>query len=258
MSVIAKNTTGSVINIAGQDIAANGQYTVQESERHLWASSDTLITKVGSGDIVINDGTNDLSSSDGLDLVKGYQQKIATDSENAPLNRTKTTKTGWHYQPHWLEINTSKYNTAGFYNEDVDGNDLGYVTCKIYDTNGTEITSAANEANAVKTVITWEPTEDYEIVASKIFQASAPSVDVRLWVEGLPDVSYANGGSRFFAEGGVNLKMLGDGAAADTDGRSSKYLTYNATYHTNKFEVTVKYPVGTAHSFALMWEIYLA
>lgn len=70
MSMIAKNTTGSAITIAGVEIAASGQYTIQPSERHLWASSDLLVQKVGSGEIVINDGSSDLSASAGLDLVK--------------------------------------------------------------------------------------------------------------------------------------------------------------------------------------------
>lgn len=80
MSIIAKNTTGSDITIAGQVISAGGQYTLQQSDMYLWASSDLLVTKIGSGDIVINDGTSDLSASNGIDHVKGYQQKLNIDN----------------------------------------------------------------------------------------------------------------------------------------------------------------------------------
>lgn len=255
--MILKNTTITDIEIKGRVIPASGQIAVDIGNQGAFASSDDLITKIASGDVVVNDGTSDLGVSDGINLLKGFYQKITTDSEGSPIQRIKTTQAGWHYQPHWLEINTSDYDN-GFYNKDVNGNDLGFATYKIYDDTDTEITSTANEGNAVKTVVTWEPTHDYEIIATKVFQATSPASDVRMWVEGLPDVPYASGGSRFFAQGGINLKMLDTGSAADTDGRSSKFLSYNATYHTNKFEITLKHSAGLQHTVALMWEIYKA
>lgn len=76
MSIIAKNTTGSSITIAGVIISANSNYTVQNSELYLWASSDTLVTKIGSGDIVINDGSTDLTASQGIAHVQGSYPKF--------------------------------------------------------------------------------------------------------------------------------------------------------------------------------------
>lgn len=75
MAVILKNTTGSEIVIGGQGIPASGQYTMQESDKPHFASSDLLVTKIGSGEIVINDGVSDLGISEGTDLVKGYFPK---------------------------------------------------------------------------------------------------------------------------------------------------------------------------------------
>lgn len=75
MATILKNTTGSDIVIAGQVIGAYGQYAIQYVERHLFAADDSLFTKIGSSDVVVNDGVNDLGISDGIDLVKGYVPK---------------------------------------------------------------------------------------------------------------------------------------------------------------------------------------
>jgi hypothetical protein len=256
-----KNISGSTKTYLGQEITSGSYYQIQDVERIAWSTDDGLLADITS------DAAQISSSNSDDDLITAYSDQISylkneaqnqKDSEGANINRTKSTKTGWHYQPHWLEINTSKHGSSGFYNKGADGSDLGFVTSKIYDSNDDEITDSANEGDAVKTVLTWEPDHDYEIIASKVFQASAPSTDVRLWVEGVPDLTYAQGGSRMFAEGGINLKLLGVGAAADTDGRSSKMMTYNATYHTNKFEITVKYAQGTAHTFAMLWEIYKA
>lgn len=75
MSIIAKNTTQSDITIAGQVISANSQYSVQDLERALWSTSDLLITKIASGDIVINDGLNDLSQSEAVRHLQGSYPK---------------------------------------------------------------------------------------------------------------------------------------------------------------------------------------
>lgn len=82
MSVIAKNTTGSDITIGGVTVSANSNYTLQAADFPIWASSDTLVTKIGDGSIVINDGVSDLGASDGLSLVKGFfPSKIGVNEE---------------------------------------------------------------------------------------------------------------------------------------------------------------------------------
>lgn len=72
MSKIVKNITGSPINIVdtGVTVLASSQYTIPPQDYLLWAASDNVITHIGSGDIVVNDGNVDLSISDGTDLIK--------------------------------------------------------------------------------------------------------------------------------------------------------------------------------------------
>jgi hypothetical protein len=73
MSKILKNTTGSTIaiNDVGISISANSSYTIPAPDYLLWSASSDVIGPIGALDIVVNDGSFDLSPSDGLDLLKG-------------------------------------------------------------------------------------------------------------------------------------------------------------------------------------------
>lgn len=73
MSKILKNTTGSPVTVTdtGITIAASSQYTIPPQDYLLWAASSNVITYIGSGTLIVNDGSFDLSISDGIDLIKG-------------------------------------------------------------------------------------------------------------------------------------------------------------------------------------------
>lgn len=73
MSKIIKNNGASPVAIAdvGITIPAASSYTIPAQDYLLWAASSHVITHVGSGALVVNDGSADLSISDGIDLIKG-------------------------------------------------------------------------------------------------------------------------------------------------------------------------------------------
>ena len=73
MSKILKNTTGSTIaiNDVGISISANSSYTIPPQDYLLWSASSNVIAPIGSLEIIVNDGSFDLSPSDGVDLLKG-------------------------------------------------------------------------------------------------------------------------------------------------------------------------------------------
>lgn len=77
MAKILKNQTVSDISIGdtGVTITASGEYTIPATDYPLWAASDNIVTEVGAGNIVVNDGSVDLGISDGTDLIKGIFQK---------------------------------------------------------------------------------------------------------------------------------------------------------------------------------------
>lgn len=79
MSKILKNNTASpvVISDTGVTIPASGQYLIPSVEDLLWASSSDAIVKISDSTLTVNDGTNDLSISEGVDLIKGlFPKKI--------------------------------------------------------------------------------------------------------------------------------------------------------------------------------------
>jgi len=101
MSVIIKNSTGSDIFIAGTgtNVSANSQITVDPKYYLAFSGSATtgidaedanFISNINSGDIVVNDGSKDLSAADGLrylqNLTKLTIQDNGTDVEDAVNN----------------------------------------------------------------------------------------------------------------------------------------------------------------------------
>ena len=68
-TIILKNTTGSVIYVLGRSIAASGQDDFTDESLTDLRLDATLIADIISGDIVVNDGTDDLDATIGQRFV---------------------------------------------------------------------------------------------------------------------------------------------------------------------------------------------
>lgn len=174
------------------------------------------------------------------------QPLLIKDSDGAEMTRLKMFKSGVAVRFHFFSFKTSDLDSLK--HRKADGStSFGYCTYKLYDSNGNEITDAQYEANAVKTVIDWEPPSiDYEIVGGKFYQAAAPGSDVYVHVVGVPDVPEAYGGSISFASD-ANLKLMGPGLAFETDGRVPKAMRYDGTNHTSKLRIIFYHSAGVQH-----------
>lgn len=77
MSKILKNNSGSNVTVSDTGVTINNgnQYVIPPQDYLLWAASDDVVTEVGAGNLVVNDGSVDLGISDGIDLIKGVFQK---------------------------------------------------------------------------------------------------------------------------------------------------------------------------------------
>jgi hypothetical protein len=198
------------------------------------------------------------NNTDLLDFENNYKavgNTSFTDSNGAPLSRTKITRTGWHFQLHGVEFCTSQLNST--FNEDKDGNDLGFTTLKFYNSSNVELTAGTQaelDANCIKTVLTWEPTEDIEIIGGVLEQPTPPTTNMRLWATAIPDLTPAQGGSVPFTTGGVNLRYISGNL--DLDGKTPKLLPYDATYHTNKFEIVVKHETGVINPVHMLFKVF--
>jgi hypothetical protein len=201
------------------------------------------------------------SGSDQTDFESNYKSYAnnKSDEQKDPdgrlYSRPTAAKAGWVYFLCPIEFTTSKLNSI-YCKKENDTSRTG-VSYKIYDSNGTEITDSQNESNAVKTVVDFEPTHDYEIVGGQLQQHTKPTTNIRLWVIGVPDIAENYGGSKEMV-GGVNLKFIDPTDKVHADGRVSKYMTYNATYHTNKLRLVLKHDAGMQHEVMMILEMYRA
>lgn len=74
MAKILKNTTNAplLINDTGISLSASPSiYTIPTQDYLLWASSNDIITEIGNGNVIVNDGSNDLESATATALIQG-------------------------------------------------------------------------------------------------------------------------------------------------------------------------------------------
>ena len=196
-------------------------------------------------------------TTDRDDFVNNYKAKAENpvhpiDSDGSHLARVKITRTGWAYQLFGFEIETAKTN--GVYAKDEDGNSLNYFTHTMYDTNGDVTTT---EANAVKTVVDFEPPWDYELIGGRYKHNAQPQNDMYYFLCAVPDLTPAQGGSKFFVYN-VELKYISTSGFMVADGRAPKLLQYNATYHTNKLRFIIRHSAGEQLKFLQLLELFKA
>lgn len=262
-----KNTSGSDAIWRGQLIADGAYYQIQDSERSEWQSDDSVISSIAAGDLVVaadNSGTNDIA---GVSAQVSYLKSIdmtPRDTDGAALMRSKTTKTGWHYEPRSLDFFTS---TAGsLYNRKddgagmEDGTDYGDGTIKFYDGSGNELSfqqtgheSETSEqfqtrldTDCIKTIVDWYATYDFDIIGGTLEIVQPPAYPSRayIWTVVAPDIPAFLGGSVPYFAGGLPLHFYVNTNRLTFDGRGVKTFTYDPVYASNKIRFTIKHEAG--------------
>jgi hypothetical protein len=224
-------------------------YEIEEFELSRWQNNSKVLSDIGAELLVVNDGNTDIADvATAINLLKGEAPK---DENGRQLVRAVAGAAGWKAQFHGIRVSTATLN--GVHNKDKNGNDLGFTTYTMYNSSN-EVTT--DGATCTKTIITWEPNHDIEIIGGKISQKQAPTSDMWLYITAAAHIPAAYGGSIAFAEGGINLCDIGDGGKSDFDGRASKYIKYDAVYHSGKFEILIKHEAGYQHNFSLVLEIF--
>lgn len=247
-----KNVSGQTDVWVGQTILNNEIYVIPQQDLFRWQTDDKVITSVAEETLLIGTDSTFFSGPAEATAYLLAEDTDPKDQTGRRIIRTAATISGWHYQLLALEITTAKYQ--GYFCQDDQGNDLGFITAKIFDINNAEITSAQSEGNAVKTVIDVHPNHDYELIGSIFSQAEAPTTNIRLFSTGAPGISNIK-----FSVGGINLKQIGARTIQIADGRASKYIAYNAQYpaaHTLRYVLT--YTQGVQHSFQIVHELFKA
>ena len=185
---------------------------------------------------------------------KNAGNKSSSDIDGVTLVRPKAAKKGATFQLNSPEFTTSTIGSLAHY--DSTGANLNQCTLKFYDSNNIELTTQQDcDTLCVKTVLDFEPPFDYELIGGNARISATVNENVRLWVAAVPDIPYADGGSRMMAQN-VNLRFNAPGVGIDLDGKVSKHLAYSNTLHTNKLRVTLTHPTGSKHLLAIWFYLF--
>ena len=90
MTTILKNTTGLDIYVVGRQLVASGQDDFSKELAAIMQTDPILLPAVDSGDIVVNDGTNDLSAVIGRKFIEKTLLRIDVE-ENSVITSTDVT-----------------------------------------------------------------------------------------------------------------------------------------------------------------------
>lgn len=235
----------------GMEILPTAYYTIEQFELARWQNSSKVLIDISTGDLVVNNGTSDiLDVASAINYLKGLDSE-PRDADGAKVQRIKAAKVGWKAQFHAIRISTATAN--GVHNKSKSGSDLGFCVYTMYDAQNAV---TADPATCVKTVVTWEPTHDMEIVGGRLFQKTSPNQDVWLYVTAAAHIPSQYGGSVEFLQGGMNLSDVSDGGEVDFDGRASKFIAYDSVNHSGRFEILINHPVNFQHSFSIVFELF--
>lgn len=197
---------------------------------------------------------------------------VPKDDDGSPIIKTKTTRTGWHFEPRSLDFYTAKFKSL--YNRKhnsapiSDGTDYGDAWLKFFDSTDAELTQAVGEsdadfqtrltANCVKTFMEWQPQYDMDIIGAIVMVKNPPVDPAYLWVLVAPDLTEAQGGSISFISGGWNLAFLPDKSIMYVNGRGVKSIAVDNVYNTNKLRLICKHSVGDQIGIQMIYEHFKA
>jgi hypothetical protein len=242
---------------AGQ---ANCYYDIPTLDVVNWANNDGVLEKLFSNDFILTyPGRSYNTVNEAVNAFKGFSKDF--DQTGREIVRYAATVKGWHYQAHSVEFEANKLGSI--YNKDADGNDLGYCELKIYDAIGNECTTQSSaDTNGVKTVVTWKPDFNFEIISGNIRQATKESINSYIHVRLQSATALPAPHDWFtvpFTQGGINLKYIGADEQLKTDGRASKLI--KAGDNGDYFEIILNYDAdlltnNNRHEMSVIFEIY--
>ena len=176
------------------------------------------------------------------------------DDSGRAIIRSAATIKGWHYTALFFEIETS---TGSLICSDHNGTDISTTDfiCHRYDINDAITTT---DAYVVKSVITWKPDYDYEIISGNLKQKSASIEDLEMWVTG-GLYNEASNYEPLSVKAFVTNMNLAYFEETRTDGRASKFMqktTEGAPFSTNRFQYVFKHSAGYAKKILFSVELF--
>lgn len=189
------------------------------------------------------------------------------DADNAEIQRTKITTTGWRYDPRALDWVTAKraslknikptaYNIA-------DCADIADAVMKFYNAAGTQLIQTTETdaefqailaAGCTATAVNWQPTYNMGAIGASIMARNTPETDAYFWALAAPDIPEIYGGRVTFGNGGLNLRFLNINDRLEVNGRGEKIINYDAVYNTNKFQFLILHDPGIQIGVQLLFQ----
>lgn len=234
----------------GQTIQPNEYYSIQRSELPRWQGNESVIVDISSGDLIINDGDADF-----VDIAEAVNYLLQAeirevDGSGRQVVKTAAAQVGATYLANMCKITTGLSISSLKW----DGS-AGDYSVKFYNASDVEVSSG--DVNCVTTIVTMEPTYDYEIISGKVHVAEKSTEDVELWVlGGCTDLKHLPGTVAEMVRG-INFKYVQ--SSVISDGRSSKYMSYSTAgipYPTNKLQFIIKHPAGHQYSMLVAVEMF--
>lgn len=176
------------------------------------------------------------------------------DSDGVVLQRFKIAATGSKFKTHHIHFKTADLDSLKERKEN--GNSFSYSSLKLYDSNGDIITDGANEGNAVKTVIEFEPAFTYEIIGGGIYQKELPASSIVAYAVFAPTIPEAYGGQIHFLNE-AHLNMMGTGKILDLDGYVPKKINYDSANHSGRFNFTFHHAAGLQHELLMFIRMFI-
>jgi hypothetical protein len=252
-----KNITEEDIIVNYIKIDAGQTYDVPFNDELSWANNNEVIQYISNNSLkIIKNGTEYNTIVEQLSALQGTLVKLdeSRDSDGVPLQRLKIAANGAKFKTHHIYFKTSDLDSLKERKED--GTSYDYSTLKLFDINGIEITDSANEGDAVKTVVEFEPPFTYEIIGGGIYQASVPASSLIVHAIFAPTIPEAYGGQIHFINEG-HLEMMGTGKVVDIDGYVPKKINYDSVNHSGRFNFVFHHAAGLQHELLMFIKIFV-
>jgi hypothetical protein len=282
MAKILKRTGSAYfINDTGQTVPQDGQLTIDPNSYSLYARSDDTIAALASGDLVYNDGSNDLSLAEATIHLQGsYPSQVSIADKDGDTGAVKVTNSfapdGFYQRLHEVEFTTSILG-GNIHDRDIDNNDNGWSSVVHYELIGgvetimSSPTQTDLDNNCIRTDFRFMPSVDYMVKSGTIAHDTLPASEVYIWGKML-DTDPALHPSGILPitvlDGGLAMTFVPPRTPVGLKGVNGSLLFYDGVntpggkvatppgLGTNRITFVCRHQAGLKHRFQSIFEIF--
>lgn len=270
ISNVSAAPVGPLGFVANATIAASATYVVSDAAADDFLYDPDLYVAIQSNQVAIVVGAKTLPGQLAQTYLEAMQRTRPQprDADGSLINRNKTTKTGWHFEPRSIGWTTGLLGSL--HNKTHLDVDIGDATVKYIDGSNAVLTQGGGEsdvdyqtrldANCVVTVMDWWPAYDQDPISGVLWVKGVTAPSAYLYAQIAPDIPANLGGSVMLNNGGLDLSFFFDSGTSQntglfkSDGRGVKTLVYDPVYKSNKLRVWIRHPLAYRTGLQLTYE----